>query len=65
MNAATWLSTLIRNYDDVFLAAASGRVGEAFATNLGQEGLKAAPCERLPKRMCTISPDFPSQQTQD
>jgi hypothetical protein len=39
------LSTLIRNYGDVFLTAVSGRGGKAFATNFGQEGLKVAPCE--------------------
>ena len=44
------LSTLIRNYGDVFLMVASGRGGEAFGTNLGQEGLKVATCERPLKR---------------
>ena len=39
------LSTQIRNYGDVFLAA-SGRRSEAFATKLGQKGLKIATCER-------------------
>jgi hypothetical protein len=39
------LSTLIRNYGDVFLKPASSCWGQAFAVDLRQESLEVATCE--------------------